>query len=173
MLLYQQINIPQWTAIKEKFSYLQTVRTGNEWIYLLDSNEISELAKLLPVYSERKIKSVLAFGQGPHVAQQIHIDGYSASRTRASNTALNIPIKSYGRMTWYSGDYSIKETASASKVKYLKISWRGDSEPFIKDVVVIDSPTIVRIDVPHSVINLCNDSRIIISIRYSPDILLG
>lgn len=173
MLLYQRASIPQWTAIQEKFSYLETVRTGNEWIYLLDSNEISKLNELLPVCPGRKIKSVLAFSQGPHAVQEIHVDGYSASRTRASNVALNIPIKSHGKMTWYKGHYSIIEASHPSKVKYLKINWHGDSEPYIDDAVVIDSPTVVRVNVPHSVTNLCDDSRIVISIRYSPDIILG
>lgn len=171
MLLHQRANIPQWAQIQEKFSYLETVRTGNEWIYLLDQSEIAELNKLLPVFPERKIKSVLAFSQGPGAVQEIHVDGYSASRTRSSNTALNIPIKSSGTMTWYSGNYNLEEAASVSKVKYLKLNWQD--EPSIKDSVVVDSPTIVRIDVPHRVTNLANQTRLVISIRYLPDIFLG
>ncbi len=170
MLLYNRATIPNWKLIQEKFSYLETARPGSEWIYLLDNNEIAELTKLLPVYPERKIKSVLAFSQGPLAVQEIHVDGYSAKRTRSSNSALNIPIKSSGRMTWYRGKYELEE-ASTSKVKYLKLNWI--SEPAIQYSVVIDSPTIVKIDVPHRVTNLDNASRIVLSVRYSPDIFLG
>lgn len=171
MLLYKRIEIPNWKLIQEKFSYLASVRTGNEWIYLLDNNEIAELTKLLPVFPERKIKSALAFGQGPLAAQEIHVDGYNVTRTRSSDTALNIPIKSHGQMTWYHGKYELEEAVSPSKVKYLKLNWFD--EPVVKNTAVIDSPTVVKIDVPHRVINLVDDLRIVLSIRYSPDIFLG
>lgn len=171
MLLHKRIEIPNWKLIQENFSYLAGVRTGNEWIYLLDNHEIAELTKLLPVFPERKIKSVLAFAQGPLAIQEIHVDGYSANRTRSSNTALNIPIRSSGQMTWYHGEYELEEAESSSKIKYLKLNWFD--EPVIKNTAVIDSPTIVKIDVPHRVINLDDDLRIVLSIRYSPDIFLG
>jgi len=173
MLLYQRINIPQWSLIQETFSYLELPNTKVEnCVFPLNPTEIAKLSKLLPIIPERKIKFAAMFGQKPHAVQITHIDGYSTSRVGASNTALNIPIKSIGQMTWYSGDYHLEEQAdSSSKIKYLNLNWL--SEPSIKDIAVIDSPTIVRINVPHRVINLHNEPRIVISIRYSPDIFLG
>lgn len=170
MLLYKRIEIPNWKLIQEKFSYLVSVRTGNEWIYLLNNNEIAELTKLLPLFPERKIKSALAFGQGPMAVQEIHVDGYNVTRTRSSDTALNIPIKSHGQMTWYSGRYSLEE-ASTSKVRYLKLNWLDT--PTVQDSIMVDSPYVVKIDVPHNVVNLDNSIRVILSIRFSPDISLG
>lgn len=170
MPLYKSVAIPNWQQIQEKFSYLAKPRAEKDWIYLLDKFEIAELSKLLPTFEERKIKSALAFGQGPLDSQEIHVDGYGVNRTRASNAALNIPIVSKGKMTWYHGRYSLEE-ASTSKVRYLKLNWLDT--PTVQDSIIVDSPYVVKIDVPHNVVNLDNSIRVILSIRFSPDISLG
>lgn len=179
MLLYKHIKIPNWQKIKEDFAYLANLKEDKESIHLLDESEIANLSRLLTLEPNQKIKYVLAFSQDSNVVQKIHVDGYihrtgagiESRSPSALNVALNIPIQSVGKMSWYHGKYSLSEYSPSVRVKYLKLDW--SENPKELDTVIIDQPTIVRIDVPHRVINQDDQRRIILSVRCSPDISIG
>lgn len=117
-------------------------------------------------------KGGILFGNDPGAVMGIHIDGYSMDRKNASNFAINIPILNceQGYMNWYSGAYELTETKTKEGLKHLKINWK--EEPVIAERAIIDSPTIVRVNIPHNVENLSDKRRLMLSIRYVPDLAL-
>jgi hypothetical protein len=118
------------------------------------------------------VKSAILFMVPPHSKVNIHIDGYTAERKDASNYAMNIPIENCeeGVMHWYSGDYILEEKMTTEKLRHLKIKW--NSEPALVFSKVIDVPCIVKVDTPHNVENLGDKHRLILSIRFKPDLVI-
>ncbi|MDB2315622.1 hypothetical protein N9V27_01465 [bacterium] len=134
-----------------------------------------------PVWNGLSLKSGLIFVLGKDKAQGLHIDGFRADRSGASNYALNIPIRNtgIGSMDWYGGApyrLEVQQIADATVMgrktnsnKYLKLEWEG--EPKLIESVTIKDPHLVRIDVPHQAINLCKEKpRYMLSIRFTPDL---
>lgn len=117
-------------------------------------------------------KGAILFGNGPGQSAGIHIDGYSLERKNASNFALNIPILNcdQGWMNWYKGEYDLVEDKTKEGLKLLKIEWKG--EPEIIERALINEPTLVKVNVPHNVENLSNQQRLMLSIRFVPDLAL-
>ena len=172
MLLYNHIELFAWTAIIERFQELMPdVATQQSYICTREDN--IWLASVLEPTVKSKLKSAIVFGQGPDNTQEIHVDGYDIDRKGASNWALNIPIANCnaGEMIWYSGKFHLSEAADKQGLKYLGINW--DEEKQIQQSVIVDKPTIVKIDVPHQVINHSDKRRLMLSVRFSPDISIG
>lgn len=121
---------------------------------------------------DHQIKSAIIFGQEPKNVQGLHVDGFSVDRVGASNWALNLPITEVGEMFWYGGKFSLSEAVGGQGLKYLRLNW--EEEHHVIASAVIDRPTIVRIDVPHQVVNQSkNNRRMILSARFNPDIIIG
>ena len=95
-------------------------------------------------------------------------DGFDSSRAGACNWALNLPIAEVGIMAWFDGDYVLKETANGQGLGYLAPDWKGEYQ--IITSVAIDRPTIVKINIPHQVINHSDKRRLVLSMRFYPDI---
>jgi hypothetical protein len=98
----------------------------------------------------------------------MHVDGFSTERKGACDWALNIPIASVGEMSWYGGDYELAKTANGQGLGYLEPVWK--TEMRLLDSVSVDRPTIVKINVPHQVINHSTQRRLVLSLRFTPDI---
>jgi hypothetical protein len=115
-------------------------------------------------------KGAILFGNGPGQSAGIHIDGYSLERKNASNFALNIPILNceQGYMNWYNGEYELVENKTKEGLKLLKIKWK--EEPKVIERALINEPTIVQVNVPHNVENLSDQQRLMLSIRFVPDL---
>lgn len=103
--------------------------------------------------------------------QPIHVD---TQILQGRTKALNYPIVGcdHGEMRWYSGSYQneVSEIISSDgvKVKYLTTRW--DTEPVLIGSKVIDTPHIVRTDIPHQVLNFGNSDRVMVSVRYDVDL---
>jgi hypothetical protein len=101
-----------------------------------------------------------------------HIDGDGTGNFpyETPRWALNIPLYNcdQGEMFWVNGDYETETIVSEHGIPYLNIIWK--SEPKIVESVVVDKPTIVKIDVPHKVINHMDSVRMMLTIRFEPDI---
>jgi hypothetical protein len=123
-------------------------------------------------FGDCDVKSAILFMVPPESKVNIHIDGYTAERKDASNYAMNIPIENcdQGVMHWYSGDYILEEKMTSEKLKHLKIKWTSDPELVFSKI--IDSPCIVKVDTPHNVENLGDKHRLILSIRFKPDLAI-
>lgn len=113
---------------------------------------------------------VIIFGVKPEASIRLHVDGFSLDRKNARNYALNIPLANcdMGVMHWYNGDYTLTEQKTEEALQYLKLTW--NSPPVIIDSTVIDTPTIVKVDIPHNVHNHSPEHRLILSLRFVPDI---
>ena len=118
-------------------------------------------------------KSVIIFGVKPESSIRIHIDGYNLNRTNASNYALNIPLEhsDMGIMHWYSGNYTLTEEKTEEKLQYLKLTW--NEPPTIIDATIIDTTKYVRVDTPHNVVNHSTKHRLVLSIRFEPDLTVN
>jgi len=125
-------------------------------------DEVSEL------YNEKKTFSeCLLFLTPAGVKQEIHLDGNSLESLGKFRTALNIPLMNCDTspMIWYRGEFK-SDMVEYQGTKNIKIDWiKG---PFELARTYIDSPTLVRVDVPHHVYNPTTKSRIILSVRFKP-----
>ena len=176
MLLYQHVDISTWPMIRVRFQHLMPDVVGQK-SYTLTPDELDWTGQMLCSPLRRvtgrdyRIKSAIIFAQAPGNVQELHVDGFTASRQGASNWALNLPIAEVGEMLWYSGEYQLNETSNGQGLKYLGMDWQ--EEPRVCESVTVDRPTIVRIDVPHRVINHSENRRLMLSARFYPDIYDG
>jgi hypothetical protein len=73
-------------------------------------------------------------------------------------------------MKWYSGDFYLTESPHKT-IKYLKINWT--TNPAVAVEKIINKPTLVKINIPHHVENQCDAPRLMLSVRFKEDILIG
>jgi len=169
------ITITKWQAIQDKFKdkvllfadkrALILSAEEREWVagqILVDINTFTGL--------EHKVANGIIFIQPPKTKGIIHVDGIKPAREGHPNWALNIPITSSdAEMSWYEGAYTLK-TEDNRGLAYLDIIWHHG--PDLAKTIKVDRPIIVNIDTPHSVTNFSNHTRLILSIRFSPDLLI-
>ncbi len=177
MLLYKHVDIVTWPIIKVRFQHLLPDVVGQK-SYTLKGEELAWVGSMLCnqvkkiTGRDHQIKSAIVFAQAPENVQELHVDGFTVNRAGASNWALNLPITEVGEMLWYGGKFHLSETANGEGLKYLQLNW--DEEHTVIESAMIDRPTIVRVDVPHQVINQSKDQRrLILSARFTPDIYDG
>jgi hypothetical protein len=178
MLLYKHIDLIAWGSIVERFHKLMPDVVKQQSYTCTQEDKIWLAGMIEPAVESTlgrrlKIKSAIVFGQGSGSIQEIHVDGFGINRKGASNWALNIPIANceHGEMIWYSGKFHLSETANTQGLKYLELNW--DEEQQIQESIVVDRPTIVKIDIPHQVINRSDKRRLMLSVRFTPDISIG
>jgi hypothetical protein len=113
------------------------------------------LDNYLKPYGFPPVHSCILFSRPAGVKQEIHVDCSSADDLELINCAVNFPIENCGdsNMFWYSGDYVTSTTEYTGKDnikrKYVVLDWKSD--PVILDQTIIDTPTLVRVNVPHRV----------------------
>jgi len=174
MLLYKHVDIVTWPMIKVRFQHLMPDVDGQK-SYILKNEELAWVGSMLCnqvkkiTGHDHEIKSAIVFAQSPENIQELHVDGFTAQRIGASNWALNLPITEVGEMLWYGGKFNLDETANGQGLKYLKLNWQ--EEPRVIKSVIVDRPTVVRVDIPHQVINQSREHRrLMLSARFTPDI---
>lgn len=173
MLLYEHVNIPNWEAVSRRFQHLMPDVNGQKSL-VLTGQDLDFVGSIildsLTAHTGRvhEIKTGIIFAQSAGSVQGMHVDGFSAERKGASNWALNIPIAEVGVMSWYGGDYDLVESNNGQGLGYLKLDWKGEMS--LLGSVSVDRPTIVKIDIPHQVINHSTKRRLVLSLRFSPDI---
>lgn len=176
MKCFEEINIPSWATIQQycisgwngKFTTSKSYE-GKELLFL---GSLLEPDIKLALGLDVKIKSAIMFINPPNFKQEMHIDGFKLQRNNASNTALNLPILNCttGPMYWYNGVYHLSESPNKT-IKYLQINW--ETEPSLANWKVIDTPTLVKINIPHHIENQSELPRLMLSVRFTPDIDLG
>lgn len=181
MTYYSRIDLgPAWTEVKNyilgKIVPHEPPDLVSKTFGINDTEFMLTMYRLLNVplakhgFVNRIPKGAILFGNGPGQSAGIHIDGYSLERKNASNFALNIPILNcdHGYMNWYKGDYDLIENKTKEGLKLLKIEWKN--KPEITERALINEPTLVQVNVPHNVENLSNQQRLMLSIRFVPDL---
>ena len=176
MKYYKEVNIPSWEIIQV---FCQSKWNGEfTSSYSFLGEELEYLGSLLEPDVQQelghtaKIKSAIMFINQPGFVQDMHVDGFEISRLNASNSALNLPILNCdnGPMFWYSGEYFLTKSPYKT-IKYLKLNWTTEPELVCKKV--INKPTLVKIDIPHHIENQSDLPRLMLSVRFTPDIQLG
>jgi len=173
MNYYKEVTIPTWQEIQ------QYCKDGWDGRFVSAKTfvgaELQHIGNLLvPTIAAQtginvKIKTAIMFINEPWFKQDMHIDGFSLNRNNASDTALNLPISNCNTapMMWYSGDFYLS-SSQVKTVKYLKINWT--SVHAVAATKIIDSPTIVKINVPHHIENQSDSPRLMLSVRFTPDL---
>jgi hypothetical protein len=155
-------------AIKEEFNEFLTEGTGTVTL----KNSLERVQK----FFDMEVKSAIIFKQGPGREQQLHVDGHNVKRMGSASWALNIPLEGYenSRMEWWTGPYRLVEAEGRTREnkelypKYLKIIW--DGPPVLADTLRMDRPTIVRVAIPHRVINESKTvTRKLLTVRFKTD----
>jgi len=177
MELFKPVSITRWGLIRERYQNyfpdivderLISFQTDVTEITWLDEHIGTEVVDL--VGKKVKIKNAILFGQGPFNEQGTHVDGHFNGREGARNWALNIPVLNcdQGEMIWFSGDYILQPAVNPSNIRYQHITWNDGPHALVSKI--IDTPTIVKVNVPHRVINHSDQRRLMLSVRFSPDL---
>jgi hypothetical protein len=112
----------------------------------------------------------ILFHRPGNYPQALHLDCNNNNPPQIMNCAINIPIlnceDSY--MEWYNGNYSTSVNSSTGPDgivrKFIDIAWNG--QPQIIDKTIIDSPSLVRVGIPHKV-SIINKTRSLITFRFN------
>jgi hypothetical protein len=176
MEYFKEVHIPNWATIqsycisKWDGKFTTSVSFLNEELAYLGSLLESDVKQQLGLTV--KIKSAIMFINDARFVQDLHIDGYTIERKNASNTALNLPILNCesGPMMWYSGDFYLTKSPS-NTIKYLKINWTTEYK--LAATKIINKPTLVCINIPHHIENQSDSPRLMLSVRFTPDIHIG
>jgi hypothetical protein len=173
MRYLRPITITKWQTIQDKFKD-KALLFADKINLVLPAEERAWVAEqILPdiiafTKLEHKITNAIIFIQPPKLKGIIHVDGIKPNREGHPNWAVNIPITSSdAEMSWYEGAYTLK-TEDRHGLAYLDIVWHHG--PNLAKTVKVDKPMIVDIDTPHSVTNFSNHTRLILSVRFSPDL---
>lgn len=172
---FKEVDLPSWPIIQQfciskwdgKFTTAK-VFDGQDLAYIGNLVE-RDIASV--VGSIVKTKTAIMFINDANFVQDLHVDGFDPQRLNASNTALNLPILNCdnGPMSWYNGDFYLTKSPFKT-IKYLKINWR--EEPTLAVTKIINKPTFVKINIPHHIENKSTSPRLMLSIRFTKDILL-
>ena len=175
MEYFKEIDLPSWSLVQKfcrsKWDGAFTTATVFSGVDLAYIGKLVEYDILTVLGIEVKIKTAIMFINEPNFVQDLHVDGFDPERINASNTALNLPILNCdnGPMYWYDGDFVLTKSPFKT-IKYLKINWQD--EPTLAATKIINKPTFVKIDIPHHIENNSDSPRLMLSIRFTKDILL-
>lgn len=175
MEYFKEIDLPSWPLVQKfcrsKWDGAFTTATVFSGVDLAYIGKLVEHDILTVLGIEVKIKTAIMFINDANFVQDLHVDGFDPERINASNTALNLPILNCenGPMYWYDGDFVLTKSPFKT-IKYLKINWQ--TEPTLAATKIINKPTFVKIDIPHHIENRSDSPRLMLSIRFTKDILL-
>ena len=171
------ISIPGWENIAEKYS--SWVKFGEEgmhsklvptedWEFILSivNPAIKKISRV-----DHKINGCINFFVPPGKTRGIHVDWSSPDWPTKGNWALNIPIANYenSAMEWYAGEYTREMYHRPGGYISDKLTWK--TKPVLIESCVINQPTLVYVDIPHDVRNNGTSTRVLMSLRLSPNIL--
>lgn len=166
-LQHNDIIIDRYKHYITKASELHAMTVpASEWKWLND-RVIDDISNITGKH--HYIKNAIIFFQPGYHTRGIHVDGYRTDITDFS-WALNIPLENcqQAEMGWFSGEYSMEIKSNKIGLPSLDLNWH--STPCMAASTILDSPTIVKVDVPHTVINSSLMPRCLLSIRFSPEL---
>ena len=173
MQLYKKLNLPDYLISKIKDATLNEMTRLN-----LLSAQIHFLTE--PVYALNRyfvennidiplIRSCILFHRPANFPQPLHFDCNNDDPPQLINCGINIPITNCddSYMEWYNGNYvsSVNAVTGNDGVvrKFIELDWKEN--PKLIDRVIIDSPTLVKVNVPHK-ITVINKTRSLITLRF-------
>jgi hypothetical protein len=178
-MYYEHIDLTTTQEIIDYFSpiiekYKNTTENMVEWLDESYNDWLNERISLKEYTGkDNKVIGAFIFAVVPNNDPPVyHIDGDGTGDYPYETPcwALNIPLYNcdQGEMIWATGQYSTRVVMSEHNIPYLELIWNSDPE--VVETAVINSPTIVKIDIPHKVINHKDAVRMMLTIRFDPDI---
>lgn len=186
-LTHSKFNLTNWNQLKNRYAdYIDDNIVGQKLIvFENNSDEVKWIEEQIITDVNRftglnhKIKVAVLGGLCSGNLLKEHIDGFNPPRPDACCYSLNIPIKNYENfvMEWYEGNYIPKERQDkpntdsqfvADEMQHLRPEWLGERK--LKSSANILEPTIVQINIPHQVKNYSNKTRVVLAVRFTPDI---
>jgi len=178
-ILYQPVELACWQRLRANalaaINWLpedDTYRVYNVSNKKFDPAILNSVEKEISAFVGYPVKVAesLIFQSRPNENPGIHIDGKDFNRDAASQVAFNVPLLNCkdSHMLWYDGKYSlkVKPTISNPDVYSLGLSWtKGPNEVFCQEIV---TPCLVRVNIPHRVVNQQSHTRMMLSMRFSP-----
>ena len=166
-MLYKKINIENFTEIQEElYKFLEQYFDGidKEICTVIPVDELdAPLLKQFFVDNNLHPDMYSVFFRMPGRTIPIHLDG---DPEFSRFLALNLPIANYKNtyMHWY--NISEDELKDAT---YQGNLFRGTDAVLTPiDTLELDSPYLLRVDVPHNVTNNTNSIRVLLSVRFDP-----
>jgi hypothetical protein len=117
--------------------------------------------------SEVELTHGILFFLRPFEEQPIHIDNQSKY---GIYTSLNIPVLNCegGNMSWYTGSsYHEEQKILSAGIKYQQLHIENSS---IVYNIIINSPHVVRTNIPHNINNTLGKKRVMLALRYNNNI---
>jgi hypothetical protein len=176
MKYFEKIELDTWDTVRDGLIHLKDEMTKYE-TRPVDATTKAWLTEQLAsamagiTGKQHTVSSALIFALPAGQSGTLHVDGNDPLRKDHPNSALNIPLYNcdHNQMSWYSGSYELLAKVGDTGIKYLDMLWLD--EPVEVCTTVIDTPTLVRVNVPHNVRNNSDDLRLVISVRFNPDII--
>jgi hypothetical protein len=184
---YITFNLNNWARLQDRYAnyiddnivgqQLIVFNQGSDEVKWIEEQIISDVNNFTGLTHKIKV-AVLGGLCGGNILRE-HIDGYYPPRPDACNWSLNIPIKNYEnfKMEWFEGEYipterqdkpNLTSVFIADEMQHLRPKWVGERR--LKDSAIISSPTIVQINIPHQVQNHSKNTRVVLAVRFTPDI---
>ncbi len=177
MLLFKKIKIPDFSLIQEELINFTSINTelnlrfwDQPWSAF--KTQVPTLYNFLNNNKKIPVRFCRFYLTPPFKNLRPHIDGLT---TNKSPIGLNIPIIGYEDtvMNWYQcddnnlidGPYGFNKVTASRVVNLNKLVKIAST--------VVDSPTFVRTDVVHEVINQKSTPRLVLSIRFLYDKKFG
>lgn len=168
------VKLSCWQTLIDRYANLSE-NLGKKRSEYLDEEEMkyieSVVATDLKNFSglTHTVRNAMIFYSPPNDDRGLHID-YFKDWINYPTWALNVPILNgeLCEMQWYGGDYDKKIDAPAGGSTSYHLTWK--SPPELLETAMIDVPTAVYVDIPHTVINRSDKPRVVLSIRFRPSL---
>lgn len=179
-LFAQDFNIPNWANIQSILvnKVVNVSRINGYSVRVFDiKTHAPRIASMLEdavsnAYGNNAvIVECLVFENTPQQEAKIHVDGLSPGREGSTEVALNLPLlnPNGAYMIWYGGDYKLLNSYNpATGVEYLDVAWTSFPKEIHRQEIL--RPSLVKVDTPHRVTNLKDTPRVMMSLRFNPQI---
>lgn len=174
---HQEIDLACWPHIKAiGYSYDPIIPEATSVKYINFAKDHRDTASMIErevshkYNKSMKLDTALLFKSKPFADPIIHHD--VMDETKISTVALNVPIYNTegSYMEWWDGEYDsfVLYTDNTRTVKHVHLEWKTD--PVMLHRIEILRPTLVRIDIPHRAVNPQPRNRMMMSLRFSPEL---
>jgi hypothetical protein len=173
----QSIQISRWQEISEKYNHyvsmvdkVKALHLPKEEFSFLESIVLDDLETQLN--SKHRIQRAMLFFMYGNSNRGIHVDGDQLDRSKIPMWGLNIPILNCdnSEMKWYDGKYELEVISTPTGLDYLGLTWLDGPREI--ESIKIDKPTLIYANIPHTVVNYSDAPRVLLSLRFDPDLYI-
>jgi len=139
------------------------------WNKYIDSIHLNKKTRDWFRHNNLILRSSMIFSYAPRCAGAIHIDGFETKEYDYRQwTAINFVQGGHGLMQWFEPIGDIPTTPNLTEVgKSPFFMYNEDNSRLVESYDVAD-PALVRVDVPHRGINLSDEFKFSITLRWTP-----